>query len=265
MPQLANEFNQKLNKQNEELTRSKDTPQEHPEDILVIRNILVDDNNEINDTIPYSQSQQDIDPTTGQAHFINRQQTNQYLHKWNTKDYFEVRWDGRPHRIEPGKIRLMPRYLGEHFAKHLIDYILTREEDKRKVTNLKNNMVRRQGLYNQIVEKVESYYNGGITITPGQQVEQQVQELNQNDPKAHDLGEVPNPALGYTHDKPEEQVPEVPKTDTDKPQAPRTREEIVESKTKKQLLDEAKQLGLQVKGTENKYTLYDMIVGFVGG
>ena len=41
-------------------------------------------------------------------------------------DYFEVRYDGEPLRIPPGETRVLPRYLAEHFAKHLADYILTR-------------------------------------------------------------------------------------------------------------------------------------------
>lgn len=67
------------------------------DDLVVVRNILIDDAT--------------IDPE----------------YQGSRADYFEVRYDGEPLRIPPGETRVLPRYLAEHFAKHLADYILMRE------------------------------------------------------------------------------------------------------------------------------------------
>lgn len=44
------------------------------------------------------------------------------------EDYFEVRWAGKPLCIPPGETRIVPEYLADHFAKHLVDYLLTRDK-----------------------------------------------------------------------------------------------------------------------------------------
>ena len=43
-------------------------------------------------------------------------------------DYFEVKWDGKQTSIKPGETAILPEYLANHFAKHLIDYLLTRDK-----------------------------------------------------------------------------------------------------------------------------------------
>lgn len=40
-------------------------------------------------------------------------------------DYFEIKWDGVPTRIPAGETRVLPRYLADHFASHLADYIMS--------------------------------------------------------------------------------------------------------------------------------------------
>lgn len=50
-------------------------------------------------------------------------------------DYFEVRWSGIPLCIPPGDTRIVPEYLADHFAKHVVDYILTR--DKRMIHDMR--------------------------------------------------------------------------------------------------------------------------------
>lgn len=46
---------------------------------------------------------------------------------WNSSrlDFFEVRWEGEALRIPPGETMIIPKYLADHFAKHLVDHILT--------------------------------------------------------------------------------------------------------------------------------------------
>ena len=43
-------------------------------------------------------------------------------------DYFQVNWGGTPFRLAPGDTAVVEQYLAEHFANHLIDYILTRDK-----------------------------------------------------------------------------------------------------------------------------------------
>lgn len=44
------------------------------------------------------------------------------------QEYFEVQWSGTSLRIPPGETRIVPKYLADHFAKHLVDHILTRRK-----------------------------------------------------------------------------------------------------------------------------------------
>lgn len=266
---LASEFQRKQQleaKQFQDLKQPTNGPKEHPEDTLIVRNILVGDDTDVDDVIPYANARPGVDPNTGAQHFVNQIDTDLYEHTWNTSEFFEVRWDGRPHRIKAGETRRMPRYLADHFAKYLIDFILMQREDKEKLTGLLKNRLERQKLYKQIIIGVDSYYNGDMYDyeREGTYVEKQVQELNVTD-NAFNLGSVPNVALGYgTTDKPPEHIDieldEVPTTNT--PQRPQTRDELIAAKTIGQLRTEAKQLGIEVKNTMNKETLASAILSF---
>lgn len=271
---LASEFQRKQQleaKQYEQLNGQKKVgPKEHPEDTLIVRNILVGDDTEIEDVVPYANARPSIDPQTGQQHFVNQIDTNLFEYSWNTREYFEVRWDGRPHRIRAGETRRMPRYLADHFAKYLIDFILMQRETKEKVTGLQKNRLERAKLYKQIVIGVDSYYNGDIWDyeREGNFVEHQVSELNQTGTAAHDLGEVPPVALGYgTTDKAPEPLDGIGETYTPSinpinPGAPTSQEDLIATKTIGQLRQEAKQLGIEVKPTMNKDALAAAILNF---
>lgn len=69
----------------------------NPEELWVICNILVDDTT---DDLVYGQSY---------------------------ADYFQVNWNGAPFRLAPGESAIVPRYLADHFATHMIDYLMTRD------------------------------------------------------------------------------------------------------------------------------------------
>lgn len=266
---LASEFQRKLQLQAKQFQTTNDPqqgPKEHPEDTLIVRNILVGDDTEVSDIIPYANARPSIDPTTGQQHFVNQIDADIFEHVWNTREFFEVRWDGRPHRIKAGETRRMPRYLADHFAKYLIDHILTQREQKEKVTGLLKNRLERAKLYKQIIVGVDSYYNGDMFDyeREGTYVEQQVNELNAPD-NTVDLGEVPNIALGYnTTDKPPEKIdlePEQPIAPPN-PNTPKTQDELIASKTIGQLRSEAKQLGIEIKPTMTKDDLSKAILNF---
>lgn len=289
---LANEFQQKAAAQNQQL-RAQALPQSgpkiHPEDTMIVKNILIGDNHEMQDVIPYANARQSIDPSTGAQHFVNQIETNIFENVWNTSDYFEVRWDGRPHRIKPGETRRMPRYLADHFAKYLIDYILSAREENEKLTGLVKNRLERQKLYDQIIVGVDSYYNGDgwDYERQGVIVEQKVEELNKPD-NSLNLGQVPNTAMGYglsdAAPKPIETItPELPSSidpnmthipntpvstivhqvSPSAPQGiPTSRQELIDSKSRNQLIAEAKTLGIELKGQENKSQIFDLITNF---
>jgi len=84
----------------------------------------------------------EVDPETGISH----------------REYFQVKWDGVPHRIKPGATRNMPRYLAEHYAKHLTDHLLLRKEKEEKRTNLMNNSVEREKIKGQIMIGVDEFF-----------------------------------------------------------------------------------------------------------
>lgn len=264
---LASEFQRKQQLQAKQFqsTQPQTGPKEHPEDTLVVCNILVGDDTDVDDVIPYANARPSIDPQTGQPHFVNQIDTNLFEHTWNTQDFFEVRWDGRPHRIRAGETRRMPRYLADHFAKHLIDFILIQREKREKVTGLLKNRLERAKLYKQIITGVDSYYNGDMYDyeREGTFVEQQVTQLNQSD-NSLNLGEVPNIAMGFgTTDKPPEAVEEVElPAPTPVTGLPQTQDELIAAKTIGQLRTEAKQLGIEVKNTMTKDDLANAILHF---
>lgn len=277
---LNSEFQRKqqLEAKQFQATQPRIGPKIHPEDTLIVRNVLVGDDTEVQDVIPYANARPGIDPNSGAQHFVNQIETDVYEHSWSTKDFFEVRWDGRPHRIKPGEIRRMPRYLADHFAKILIDFILTQREEKEKLTGLLKNRNERAKLYKQIIIGVDSYYNGDLYDyqREGNFVEQQVQEMNTSTPNVRDLGEVPPVALGWgTTDKEPEPIESNETAGADfidslQPSPlvdeingkPHTQEELIARKTIGQLRSEAKQLGIEVKPTMNKKALSAAILAF---
>lgn len=275
---LASEFQRKqqLEARQFQATQPSTGPKEHPEDTLIVRNILVGDNTEVEDVIPYANSRPGVDPNTGGAHFINQIETNTFEHSWSTREFFEVRWDGRPHRIKPGETRRMPRYLADHFAKYLIDFILVRREEKEKLTGLLKNRLERAKLYKQIIVGVDSYYNGDLYDyqREGNFVEEQVTKMNNDTSPSFNIGEVPPVALGYgTTDKAPERLddfaPPVLTPDTvvgmdpaAPAAAPKTQEELIAGKTINELRSEAKALGIEVKLTMGKPELAAAILNF---
>jgi hypothetical protein len=259
---LANEFQQKQQQQAEEIrekTLPKQVgPKEHQEDTVIVQNILIGDETEIEEVIPYAIAKQE----QGNPSPFSQIDNHIFNHTWNTKDFFEVRWDGRPHRIKPGQQRFFPRYLADHFAKNLIDFILIKREEKEKLTGLVKNRLERKKLYDQIIVDTAQYYNGDPLggASEGLRVERQVQEMNS---KAYDLGEAYNPALGYgTTDKPPEKVEEIQPTPEVTHATAKTQDDIVKDKSRQELMKEAKQLGIDVTPSMTKEQVSAAILNF---
>lgn len=276
---LANEFQQKLQQQAQEVRQQmlpgQQGPKEHPEDTMIVKNILVEDETAVEEVIPYATvKNQTRDPRTPSQYDFNRLDNHVYEHTWNTKDFFEIRWDGRPHRVKPGQERFFPRYLADHFAKNLIDFILSRREEKEKLTGLMKNRLERAKLYKEIVVGVASYYNGDALDgeREGFRVERMVEDMNKPDAQsAFNVGEVLNPALGYgTSDKPPEKIEDEPPQNPPAPApkaegAPKSQQDLIAGKSRQELMKEAKTLGLEVTSDMTKEQLGAAIIGFAGG
>lgn len=251
---LNAEFQQKLNQQaqNGQSTKQK----EHPQDTMIVLNILVGDDTDISEIIPYATPRrQGKDSRTPDQFDLNRLDNKEFEHEWNTKDFFEVRWDGRPHRIKPGEQKFFPRYLADHFAKVLIDFMLTKRAKKEKLKGLVGNRAERAKLYKKIIVGVASYYNGDVFESEGLQVEREVDNLNE--PTALNVGEVVNPALGNVDTIPEK-IEEVTETTTNA----KSQQELIDSKSRNELMKEASHLGIKVSVSMSKEDLANAILNF---
>lgn len=131
----------------------------HPKDILIVRNILVGDDTPVDE----------IHPDTKE------------VTTWNTKDGFQFKYDGQTYVIPPGETRRYYRFLAEHFADRLIEFILLQREVKEKKALVSNETERAQ-LHKEIIVDVESYFLDSQTKqTQGEQTKQEVDKLNQED------------------------------------------------------------------------------------
>src|SRR3990167_8011700 len=117
------------------------------------------------------------------------------------KDYFQVRWANYPHRVSPGQTRKMPRYLAEHYAKHLADHILTRMEEKTGRKGLMQSSVERPKVISQILLGVDTWFLGETEVEIGEKVGRLVDTLNP-DERPVDLGTIPDPLMGMLKAEP---------------------------------------------------------------
>lgn len=110
---------------------------------------------------------------------------NQYNHR----DYFMVKWDGVPHKIVPGGTRRMPRYIAEHYAKHLADHMLMKmQESGGGKRNYMTDKTERSKMMGKIILGVEQFFYDEPQAVGGEAVAKQVDELNKDD--AIDVGMV---------------------------------------------------------------------------
>ena len=126
---------------------------------------------------------------------------------------FVVAWDSVPHLINAGETRTFPRYLADHYKKHLADHILTRK-------NLQVNDPKERPIIEAEIDRgVKESYSSPRTETQGEQVAKQVQEANP--------APLPTPI-----EKPEPKKP------------------VPAKKTRKELFAECTELGVETKGDE---------------
>ena len=87
-------------------------------------------------------------------------------------DSFVVDWDGVPHVINAGETRTFPRYLADHYKKHLADHILIKKELQ------VNDPKERPIIEAEIDRGVKESYAAPRTETQGEVIAKQVQKAN---------------------------------------------------------------------------------------
>lgn len=192
------------------------------------------------------------------------------------KTYFQVRWSGHPHRIGPGLTKKMPRFLAEHYAKHLADHMLMKMEENTGRKGLIQSSFERPKMLQRILLGVDTWFLGENEVEEGAKVASMVDELNPGE-KVMDLGVIPNPAVGVLKPEPKpvvvEDEPEEPKAPekpvdmppadtTAKPEETSIYDENKPKPTKKQLVADCEKLGIEITGKETVDQLIAKIKSF---
>lgn len=178
--------------------------------------------------------------------------------EWNHADYFRVKFDGKPYEIAPGKTKLFPRFVAEHFAKHLADHLLQKKEDQTGRKGLVQSTVERPKVLAQIIVEV----NQDIEIaSPEPEPQREVDTL-----PVEDAGVVPNTAVGELKPEPPT-LAELLKVAGEDPnkvdRIPIEETSIVDDKkplpTRKQLIELCYQQNIDITGMENKAELIEKL------
>ncbi len=126
---------------------------------------------------------------------------------------FTVKWGGYPYTLASGEKKVYPRFIAEHFAKHLADAILLRKEQKTadatgKPASFVTHPVERPRIINMILLGVYSYFQqqqenpADIIATMVNQQNQGVDAAKapaapkEDDNYYEDMGLVPDRAVG---------------------------------------------------------------------
>lgn len=216
-----------------------------PQDILIVRNIDVGCDDVTSDIVRVRRTE--VDEETGRRSTYEEEVPEE----WSHKDYFQVRWSNVPHRIKPGETRRMPRYIAEHYAKHLADHILQKMEKETGRTNLVRNPVERPKVMSKIIVGVDEYFIQGEASDEGERVAEEVEELNR---RAVDLGKVDDPMMADKVDDPVDDIIKQVESDekaTDDKLPPRS-----------ELMKECAKLGIKFDIKETSQELADKIKAF---
>lgn len=156
-----------------------------------------------------------------------------YFEHWNHKDGFLVRWGKQPFSIKPGKTRVMPRYLANHYANHLSDHIFNKMVLRGEVKE-GSRKFEKEKLINKIIIGVYEYHLQQPTLTEAEQAVKIVENLN----------------------KPESVV--------NNEEIPTTKKQKKEKKelTKEKLIESCEKLDIKLTGKESKAELKSKIKEF---
>ena len=140
-------------------------PEHNPEDRVSIKNIIQlqeDDIQTFTRTKYRTESITKIDGTQE-----NRQREYKEEFQWNFKDGFFFAWGGQYYWLRPGQTKTYYRFIAEHAANKMADYLLTREYMATKTVdsdgvphyanNILQNAQKRQSLLNRIIQGVEEW------------------------------------------------------------------------------------------------------------
>ena len=223
-------------------------PEKSPEDVLVVHNIDIDCDEVSTYTatevlsIKYPEGEQPI---------------RDYSENVTTIDHskgFGVLYGGRLFTIAPGATRNLPRYIAEHYAKHLIDHILCKRDKDGKL-NLINNEQERAKLLSQIIIDEELLYdNGAVTQTKVKTISREKDEDYLELPEDDDVE--PNGLI-------KDDLPEVSETEI----LQQKDEQVSIGKVKtsrQQLMKDCKTLGIKFTVKETNEELISKIDKFSG-
>ncbi len=154
---------------------------EHELDTLLVRNIDVGCEDKSTDIIKATQREQD--PETGAWLTKYAEISDEFHHS----EFFQVKWGGKPIRVAPGQTRKMPRFLAEHYAKHLADHILAKREKEENREGLINHVVERPKVMGEIILGVDGFYEDFGLVDEGTQALNQFEEMNRS-PVAAEMG-----------------------------------------------------------------------------
>lgn len=242
-------------------------PKTHQNDILLVRNIDLDCPEVTQDMIPGSHRERDDDTGAEYTRYDN------YPYEFQHKDYFAVRWASREHKIAPGETKLLPRFLAEHYAKHLANHILEKRERAEGRIGLQTNAIERPKVLNQIILKTVQRFEDDDEQDEGLLALRQAEELNKRplDLGTGDLaaglgrsrtmgdvdaGEAVNPAVGVLTTETPQTAEEALVAAGEQPQ------EAAPLPSRPELIAEAHQLGIHVEKTDTREILAAKIRNF---
>ena len=182
--------------------------------------------------------------------------------EWNHADFFQVKYDGKPYSIAPGQTKHLPRFVAEHFAKHLADHLLQKMELATERKGLVQSPIERPKILKQILTELTETPIASTPITP----EPILTKAVDTDPVL-DEGLIPNPAIGVLKPEPPTlaDLLKVAGEDPDKvDRVPIEDTSITDDKkpqpTRKQLIELCYQQSIDITGTENKAQLIEKLL-----
>lgn len=233
-------------------------PKRHPHDSVMVHNVWIDAPKNLVITRTTQKTvhmQGDVDPSGME---INQQAFRTVEHSFKPSEAFEFKWGGKIYRMRPNQKRVFPRYLAEHFAKHLANAMLG-EKDPMGTKKLVSSVTERPKLIKKIILGTVSHVGGDMEeVTADDLAMQQAEQYNES----VDNGDY-DPLLG-------ELVPDADDDTTatddgdgldDTNQDPPANDPF-EKRTKEELIKEAAQLGVDIKSTDKKDDIIAKIKAF---
>jgi hypothetical protein len=168
-----------------------------------------------------------------------------------SQNKFTVVYAKNPYTIDSGKTRLFPRFIAEHYAKHLTDHILTSQN--KPISDNKE----RPLLLKQILLGVEESFSASPEQTEGEKIAEEVAKLEADKVEATEpvnpTGYV-EPAVVPVAQEPQELTIE---------EAPKEEKKPMEQRpTLRELKEEADKLGIKYKRNVTVDQLLSLIRAF---